>query len=211
VRFLRYEANCDGDCQVLKSEPKRVWLIARREAIGSFEKRNPMAGLGSEREIFDLKPLWPGAQSGLTNQPRSLTLPARFQICREFERRPGGRPNTKVCNIKFSTSLAPWAIPADENKKVAPTLSWATSGEERAFLRNEPNPPDSGMGQLGCDSDCQRAVGQRFEHLAAKRDWRVPQKYFRGKDLGRVTPVGRMGAIRVKRKTPRDTTAAKLV
>ena len=57
--------------------------------------------------------------------------------------------------------------------------------------------------------DFQTTGGQRFERLAAKRDWRVPGKYFRGKDLNqRLAGPGGRGAIRiVKRKTLANATA----
>jgi hypothetical protein len=68
----------------------------------------------------------------------------------------------KTCDIKLSTSLARWAIPADEN-------GWP---ERHDWRFRKP-----------AILSFQTAVGQRFEHLAAKRDWRVPRKYFRGKQL----------------------------
>jgi hypothetical protein len=58
-------------------------------------------------------------------------------------------------DIRLSTSLARWAIPADEYGRPK-THDWRS--RKPAIL------------------SFQTAVGQRFEHLAAKRDWRVLQK-----------------------------------
>jgi hypothetical protein len=73
-------------------------------------------------------------------------LPARFRYRLGF----GFVAKSKVAwaslvVIQMSTFLARRAIPADENKKVTATPSSGTSGEERAFLRNEPNPRKVGL------------------------------------------------------------------
>jgi len=66
------------------------------------------------------------------------------------------KPIWRHLNIKLSTSLAGWAIPADENGR--PRRHYGRWSEVLRIL------------------SCQTTGGQRFEHLAAKRDWHVPQK-----------------------------------
>ena len=67
---------------------------------------------------------------------------------------PNGVPDRRE-NIRLSTSLAHWAIPADENGR--------------------PRRHDGRGGRVAILS-FQTTVGRRFEHLTAKRDRRLPRR-----------------------------------
>ena len=129
---LRDEPNLAVADGLVKTKPTADQALWPRMPLGEFENTNPMGGFAALRNEPNLaaadclaktKPtadqaLWPRMPLGEFEN----SVPSRSPL-RNATPRNGEAPSPKRrdhvsggrANIKFSTSLARWAIPADEN------------------------------------------------------------------------------------------------